>query len=66
MSKSKIKVILNDNAENFFKEVALEHVNKNGLDIKCPKCDKEIHISFSGDTCKFCGLTIRYGTEPND
>ena len=60
-----IKVVLNDNDE-FFKQVALDHVNKNGLDLVCPNCKKEIHISFSGDTCKFCGLTIRYGTDPHE
>lgn len=64
--KSKVNVVLNNNAEDFFKQVALDHVNQNGLDLTCPNCNKEIHISFSGDTCKFCGLTIRYGTEPNE
>lgn len=63
--KSKVKVVLNDNAEDFFKQVALDHVKQNGLDLTCPNCNKSIHISFSGDTCKFCGLTIRYGSEPN-
>ena len=59
-----IQVKLNDNVDDFLKQVALDSVNKNGLDLTCPKCGNQTHISFSGDTCKFCGLVIEYGTEP--
>ena len=60
----KIKFVKNPKADELFKKIALEQVNKNGLDLECPGCRNRIHISFSGDTCKFCGLTINYGTDP--
>lgn len=60
----KVHVELNDTADDFFKQMALDTVNKNGLDLTCPKCGNQTHISFSGDTCKFCGLVIEYGTDP--
>lgn len=62
---SKIKFKPSKDMDKLLKQAALDAVDKNGLDIKCPGCGKDIHVSFSGDTCKFCGLVITYGTEPN-
>lgn len=62
---SKVKFKPSKDLDKLLKQAALDAVDKNGLDIKCPNCGKDIHVSFSGDTCKFCGLAITYGTEPN-
>ncbi len=62
---SKIKFKPSSDMDKILKQIALDAINKNGLDIACPGCGKEIHISFSGDTCQFCGIAITYGTEPN-
>ena len=58
------KFKLNKDADEFFKQIALNQVNADGIDLDCPNCKKNIHISFSGDSCKFCGLTIEYGVDP--
>lgn len=58
------KIVFNDNWEGQIKQVALKNMVENGLDITCPRCGKDTHISFSGDTCKHCGLTIKFGDDP--
>lgn len=63
---SKPKIVFNNDFEDTLKKAALESIAKNGIDVTCPKCNKTTHLSFSGDTCKFCGLVINYGTEPNE
>lgn len=62
MSKG-VKVTMNPNAEDILKRAALESIDKNGLDIACPNCGQKTHLSFSGDTCKFCGLVINYSID---
>lgn len=62
---SKVNIKFNKNAKKIMDQIALDAIGKNGLNIRCPKCGKDIHLSFSGDTCKFCGTIINYGTEPN-
>lgn len=63
---SKTKIVFSNDFEDTLKKAALESIEQNGIDVTCPKCNNKIHLSFSGDTCKFCGLVINYGTEPND
>lgn len=62
---NKTKVVLNKNADKIIEKLVSDSVKQNGLDISCPECGKQIHLSFSGDVCQFCGLTIEYGIEPN-
>ena len=62
---SKVNIKFNKNAKKIMDQIALDAIGKNGLNIRCPKCGKDIHLSFSGDTCKFCGTIINYGTESN-
>ena len=56
---------LAENAEDILMKAAMDGINKNGLDLECPNCHHQIHLSFSGDTCEFCGLVINFGTEPD-
>ena len=58
------KFVLNKDADEFFKQTALNQVNADGMELDCPNYKKNIHISFSGDSCKFCGCVITYGTDP--
>ena len=60
---SKIKFKPSKDMDKILKQAAFDSVNKNGLDIECPGCGKQIHVSFSGDTCEFCGIVINYGTD---
>lgn len=62
---AKAKVVFNVDLEEKIKQIAIESIEKNGLDITCPECGKEIHVSFSGDTCKFCGVAIKFTTDSN-
>ncbi len=61
---SNVKIVLNDNLEKEILKAALDGIEKNGIDISCPNCQKEIHVS-SGDSCPFCGITINFGADPN-
>ena len=63
MSKN-VKITWNPNAEEILKQAAMEQVVENGIDLTCPHCNKPIHLSFSGDTCQFCGFVIEYGIDP--
>ena len=62
---SKVKFKPSKDMDKILKQAALDAVERDGLDIQCPNCGKDIHVSFSGDTCEFCGITITYGTDPN-
>jgi ribosomal protein L37AE/L43A len=35
-----------------------EHTRKNGIDITCPTCDKEINVKSTNPKCKHCGTTF--------
>lgn len=61
----KVKFSTGKDVDKLLNQAAFDAVNKNGLDIDCPKCGKKIHVSFSGDACQFCGITIEYGTDGN-
>lgn len=63
--KNNVKITFRKDAKEIIQQIALDNINKNGLDLNCPECGKKIHISFSGDACKFCGLVIRFGADPN-
>lgn len=63
MSKN-VKITWNADIEDILKKAAKEHLEKNGIDITCPNCSRPIHLSFSGDTCQFCGFTINYSIDP--
>ena len=63
MSK-KGKIILDDNLEEKFMDSFSKSINENGIDVKCLNCGKDIHLSFSGDSCPFCGFIIHYGVDP--
>ena len=64
MSKD-IKIKVNKDAEKLLEQLTLEKIQQNGIDITCPQCGKKIHISHSGDACKFCGLIVNLGADTN-
>ena len=63
MSKN-VKLELNDNLESDILKAVSENIKEMPIDIECPNCHKDIHLSFSGDSCKFCGFVINYGINP--
>lgn len=68
MSKINITVNAKLNFDKDFEKIvekaAIEKGEQDGIDIDCPKCGKRVHLLFSGDTCKFCGLSINYSIKP--
>jgi ssDNA-binding Zn-finger/Zn-ribbon topoisomerase 1 len=63
--KANSKVTFNPNIEDVLKKAAMEKIERDGIDIDCPNCGKRIHLLFSGDACKFCGLVINYSIDSN-
>ena len=63
MSKN-VKITLNDNLGDEIMKAVSENIKEMPIDIQCPNCGKDIHLSFSGDSCKFCGFIINYGVDP--
>lgn len=59
------KFVPNGNIEATVERLVAENIKQIELDLPCPKCHNVTHLAFSGDSCKFCGLVIEYGTEPN-
>ena len=64
MSKN-VKIKINKGADKLIEQLALEKMQQDGIDITCPQCGKKIHISHSGDACKFCGLIVNLSADTN-
>lgn len=58
-----VKIKLNDNLEKDILKAVSRNIKEMPIDVKCPNCHKETHLSFSGDSCEFCGLVINYGVD---
>lgn len=55
--KSDMRRFMKDLEKEAF-EIGKESISKNGLDIECPHCGKEIHAPLGLSTCPKCGGEI--------
>lgn len=62
MSKN-IKIAMNPHLEDDVLDAIADSIKDMEIDIECPNCHESIHLSFSDDSCKFCGFVINYGID---
>lgn len=51
---SNVKVKINRNMESDLLDAVKDQLKSEGIDIECPNCHKQIHVSGDSTECPYC------------